>query len=52
MQIGKKKLGAVLEVDVGDSGMNKHDFFRIRVELSVKKALKVLMLSGLINVEN
>lgn len=34
------KLGQVREVDVGDDGRNKHDFFRIRVDLSVKRPLK------------
>ena len=27
-------------MDVGDDGRNKHDFFRIRVDLSVKQPLK------------
>lgn len=34
------KLGQVREVDVGEDGCNKHDFFRIRVDLSVKRPLK------------
>lgn len=34
------KLGHVREVDVGEDGRNKHDFFRILVDLSVKKPLK------------
>lgn len=34
------KLGRVREVDVDEEGRNKHDFFRIRVDLPVKKPLK------------
>lgn len=34
------KLGKVREVDVGDDGRNKHDFFHIRVDLPVKRPLK------------
>lgn len=34
------KLGQVREVDVGEDGRNKHDFFRIRVGISVKRPLK------------
>lgn len=39
-EIYGSKLGRVQEVDVGDDGRNKHDFFRIRVDLSVKRPLK------------
>lgn len=39
-EIYGSKLGRVREVDVGDDGRNKHDFFRIRVDLSVKRPLK------------
>lgn len=34
------RLGKVREVDVGDDGRNRHDFFRIRVDLPVKRPLK------------
>lgn len=34
------KFGKVREVDVEGDGRNRHDFFRIRVELPVKKPLK------------
>lgn len=34
------RLGKVCEVDVGDDGRNMHDFFRIRVDLPVKRPLK------------
>ncbi|EEE51937.1 hypothetical protein OsJ_33563 [Oryza sativa Japonica Group] len=34
------KLGRVREIDVEEDGRNKHDSFRIRVELSVKRPLR------------
>lgn len=34
------KLGHVREVDVENDGRNKHDFFRIRVDLPVKRPLR------------
>lgn len=34
------RLGKVREVDVGDDGRNKHDFFRVRVDLPVNRPLK------------
>lgn len=35
-----RKFGHVREVDIEVDGRNRHDFFRIRVELSVNKPLK------------
>lgn len=37
------KLGKVREVDVQEDGCNKHDFFRIRVDLPVNRPLKRML---------
>ncbi|BAH93890.1 Os07g0417800, partial [Oryza sativa Japonica Group] len=39
-QLYGSRFGCVREVDVEEDGRNRHDFFRIRVDLPVKKPLK------------